>query len=128
MAKRIKTTFFKNSESFRFNEETNEYIIINNETGKRTRVLSSGQIIPKYDLEISGMIGNKGRKKTEKEKPEFMFNKCESLKYDTKKGFYSKPPEKFIGYSQSPSNTKLQALGSSHWRTIPPKQSPNSTA
>lgn len=65
--KRLKDTMA--SESFRFIEENHQFVVTNNETGDRKKVLSTGEGIPYYDLQISGMVNKKVREKIKDEKP-----------------------------------------------------------
>ena len=97
-AKRLQET--KNSESFRFLEEKHQFVVTDNETGYRKKVMSSGEVIPIYDLEITGMVDNKSRERNKVQKPDLMYRKPDSL--DFRESLYGQPGSKFTGYSQFP--------------------------
>ncbi|CAD8164605.1 unnamed protein product [Paramecium pentaurelia] len=87
--------------------ETNNYYLINNETGDKQKVYKTADYIKEFDASLTGSVGYKDRIKLAK-KPSYMPLKAKSLQ----KNFVSYTPSinKLVWYSQLPRPTKLPNL------------------
>lgn len=104
------------------NQETNNYFLINNETGQSTKVTKTGEYIKEFDAALTGQVGYVERCRLAK-KPGYLPMKAASLNTNFKD--YTPGIVKIHGYAQCPRTVKLPQFQHFHTAKRLTQQSTN---
>ena len=88
------------SETIWYDEMNNQYLKIDNRTGRSQKVYKTGDFIKEFDPSLTGQVNFRERIVKAGDRQQYYPHQPKSLQYDQKNTYYTPQTDKFIGYSQ----------------------------